>query len=222
MVRFLSNKLNLSKKSFIGIASLFLVLIIILFFNKSFFHILIGTTFGRILLIFLLILFAYIHHLLGILFLLTLIVAFQIYRSNLNQYSYEGLETINTDSTTTPTTTTSSSLTNPILQQIQNKRMQLNNLVKTNLQTDSTIPSTSTPSNTTSTSTSTTNTNTNTDINTTPTTSLEGFCMCDKERAIQTGKQSNSINILNTSRIQSGDVKPSTSDVFSLNYSIYK
>jgi hypothetical protein len=50
------------------------------------------------------------------------------------------------------------------------------------------------------------------------TSSVEGFCMTDRESTILKGKQSNSVPVFNNSREQSDDIDPSDKSVFTSEY----
>lgn len=51
---------------------------------------------------------------------------------------------------------------------------------------------------------------------------IEGFCMTDKETSILRGKQSNAVPVFNKSRVQSDNVNPMDSDVFTSFYSMFQ
>jgi hypothetical protein len=185
--------LNINRKHITGI---FATLILVILLSQSrFFNFLSEIALGRMVLLAFVIFISYTHQMLGLLAVLFIIIAFNHNDMNIIQsYSnamFEGFG--NTDMSNNSTDMSNNSTRTGT----GTGTPSLNNMQKLKIASNiyNSLQSNSTGS--------------------------EGFCMSDKETNMLRGKQSNTVQLFNTSRGQTDDVSPTDKSVFSSEYSAF-
>ena len=192
-------------KKYIGVIAT-LVLIMLLSTFKTF-DFLTETYLGKFVLLLLLIIIAHNNHILGLVAVLSIIIAFNKYELNqVHSYNYyEGFDVSGNASDASGNT-----MLTTILNDKENILKAKKNIIDEKIdyiQQNSPAPTTSTPTTPTTTTTSAS------------TSGTEGFCMTDREINILRGKKSNTIPIFDNSREQSDDISPSDKSLFSSTFS---
>jgi hypothetical protein len=203
--------LNINRKHMMGVfASLILV---ILLSQSRFFNFLSEMALGRIVLLAFVIFISYTHQMLGLLAVLFVIIAFNHNDMNIIQsYSnamFEGFGNTDMSNNSTDMSNNSTDMSNNSTDMSNNSTDMSNNATGTagtpTLNNAQKLKIASTIYN-------------NLQSNST---GSEGFCMSDKETNMLRGKQSNTVQLFNTSREQTDDVSPTDKSVFSSEYSTF-
>lgn len=167
------------------------LILVVLLSQSRFFDFLMDTPLGRMVLLAFVILIAHTNKFLGLVAVLSIIIAFNHNEMNMvHGYNfYEGFEASGNTLTINP----------PVKDEIKNKLQDKKAKVIANQTANQTA---------------TTSSNTETFK------SREGFCMTDRETNMLRGKQSNAVPVFNNLREQSDDVSPSDKSVFSSDYAL--
>jgi hypothetical protein len=199
--------LNINRKHITGI---FATLILVILLSQSrFFNFLSEIALGRMVLLAFVIFISYTHQMLGLLAVLFIIIAFNHNDMNIIQsYSnamFEGFGNTDMSNNSTDMSNNSTDMSNNSTDMSNNSTRtgtgtgtpSLNNMQKLKIASNiyNSLQSNSTGS--------------------------EGFCMSDKETNMLRGKQSNTVQLFNTSRGQTDDVSPTDKSVFSSEYSAF-
>ena len=201
--------LNINRKHIMGI---FATLILVILLSQSrFFMFLSEIALGRMVLLAFVIFISYTHQMLGLLAVLFVIIAFNHNDMNIIQsYSnamFEGFGNTDMSNNSTDMSNNSTDMSNnstgtagpPALNNMQKQKIA--SKIYNNLSNSSQTATTSSSSIANSGS--------------------EGFCISDKETNMLRGKQSNTVQLFNTSRGQTDDVSPTDKSVFSSEYSAF-
>ena len=194
--------LNINRKHIMGI---FATLILVILLSQSrFFMFLSEIALGRMVLLAFVIFISYTHQMLGLLAVLFVIIAFNHNDMNIIQsYSnamFEGFGNTDMSNNSTDMSNNSTGTAGPpALNNMQKQKIA--SKIYNNLSNSSQTATTSSSSIANSGS--------------------EGFCISDKETNMLRGKQSNTVQLFNTSRGQTDDVSPTDKSVFSSEYSAF-
>ena len=217
--------LNINRKHIMGI---FATLILVILLSQSrFFNFLSEIALGRMVLLAFVIFISYTHQMLGLLAVLFVIIAFNHNDMNIIQsYSnamFEGFGNTDMSNNSTDMSNNSTDMSNNATDMSNNATgttgtagtagtagpPALNNMQKQKIA--SKIYNNLSNSSQTATTSSSSIANSGS----------EGFCMSDKESNMLRGKQSNTVQLFNTSRGQTDDVSPTDKSVFSSEYSTF-